>query len=133
MVMCMSRSTRCGIDEPIPPAGWLYAIVAPEVRRVKIGRAQDVVKRLQELQSGSPSELMLHSATLHDNVPLAEAQAHADLAHARLHREWFELADAKVDEWLASRETDTPANALHDAYLDAHGHPFRSFHIMGDG
>lgn len=81
-------------DEPVPPAGWLYAIVAPEVRRMKIGRAQDVVKRFQELQTGSPSELTLHSATLHDNVALAETQAH------------------EVDEWLASRETDTPANAV---------------------
>jgi Meiotically Up-regulated Gene 113 (MUG113) protein len=121
-----------GADEPVPPAGWLYAIVAPEVRRVKIGRAQDVVKRFLELQIASPSELMLHSATLHDNAPLAEAQVHADLARARLRGEWFDLADYKVDQWLGSRESDTPANALHDAYLDARGHPFRGFQIMGD-
>lgn len=99
---------------------------------MKIGLAQDVVHRFVAMQTGSPSELMLHSATLHANVAQAEADAHMLLAQARLHGEWFDLRDAKVDEWLASRETDTLANGLHDRYLDLHGHPFRGFLIMGD-
>jgi hypothetical protein len=116
-----------------PDSGWLYAIIAPEVRRVKIGHAKDVAKRLLLLQTGSPTELMLHSASLEDHVVLAEAAAHAALAHARQAGEWFDLCDYEVDRWLAAREADVPANGLHDRYLAQTGSPFRGLHIMGDG
>jgi len=122
------------VDEVLsrPESGWLYAIVAPGARQVKIGHAQDVAKRLLLFQTGSPLELMLHSATLEENVVLAEAEAHARLAQARLRGEWFDLADPVVEEWLAARETDIPANGLHDRYLDTKGHPFRGLWIQGD-
>jgi hypothetical protein len=112
-------------------SGWLYAIVAPELNRVKIGWAKNVSKRLLEFQTGSPTELLLHSATLETNILLAEAKAHAPLAHARLRGEWFKLNDYAVDQWLATRETDTPANGLHDRYLEQVGHPFKGFLIVG--
>src|SRR3954454_11473985 len=115
-----------------PGSGWLYAIVAPEVRRVKIGHAQDVAKRLLLFQTGSPTELTLHSATLEEDVVLAETAAHMSLAHARVCGEWFDLRDAGVDQWLAARETETPANGLHDCYLAQAGGPFRGYRIMGD-
>lgn len=116
-----------------PDSGWLYAIVAPELTRVKIGHAQDVARRLLLFQTGSPTELMLHSASLEADVVLAEATAHAALANARLGGEWFDLRDNEVDQWLAARETDISANGLHDRYLAETGSPFRGFHIMGDG
>lgn len=97
--------------------GWLYAIVALEVRRVKIGVAEDVWKRARALQTASPCELLLHSATYHDEVVLAEARAHAELAHARVRGEWFDLTDTDVDAWLARRETATPANLLFDRVI----------------
>jgi Meiotically up-regulated gene 113 len=115
-----------------PASGWLYAIAAPEVRRVKIGHAQDVAKRLLLFQTGSPTELMLHSATLEDNVVVAEARAHAALAHARLTGEWFDLCDREVDRWLARREADVAANGVHDRYLAETGSAFRGFQVMGD-
>lgn len=116
---------------PLLPMGWIYAITAVAVKQVKIGRAQDVARRLLDFQTGSPVELTLHSATLHANVLTAEALAHAQLAHARLHHEWFDLTDPAVDQWLSARETDGAANGLHDRWLDAHGHPLHSFQIMG--
>src|SRR4051812_30835482 len=89
-----------------PRSGWLYAIVAPTVKQVKIGHAQDVSRRLLDFQTGSPAEITLHSATLEHDVVVAEAQAHLALSHARLSGEWFELTDHDVDQWLAARETD---------------------------
>jgi hypothetical protein len=83
-------------------------------------------------QTGSPAELMLHSATLEVDVVLAEATAHAALAHARLSGEWFDMTDLAVDQWLAGRERDVPANGLHDRYLDQVGSAFKGLHIMGD-
>ena len=114
-----------------PDSGWLYAIVAPQLRLVKIGHAQDVAKRLRLFQTGSPIELTLHSATLDHHVVRSEAAAHAALAHARQAGEWFDLCDSEVDRWLAAREADVPANGFHDRYLAETGSPFRGFHIMG--
>lgn len=100
-------------------AGWLYAVVAADVRLVKIGHARDVWSRILLFQTGSPSELALHSVTLHDDVRAAEADAHRELAHARRHGEWFDLTDTDVDAWLARRETDRPENGLWDRYVAA--------------
>ena len=82
-------------ETPGSRGGWLYAIVADEVLRVKIGWALDVWKRLRELQTGSPCLLQLHSAPYHDEVVLAEVTAHAELAHARVREraEWFRMDD----------------------------------------
>lgn len=102
-------------------SGWLYAIVAQEVNRVKIGHARNVEHRLQTLQSGSPVELILHSATLESDVRTAESAIHSSLTHARLSGEWFDLSDAAVDQWLATREADTPANSLYDRVSSSPG------------
>jgi hypothetical protein len=50
-----------------------------------------VARRLLLFQTGSPAELMLHSASLEADVMLAESAAHAALAHARLTGEWFDM------------------------------------------
>jgi hypothetical protein len=97
-------------------AGWLYAIVAPEAKRVKIGHARDVSARALLFQTGSPVVLYLHSATFHLSCHHAEADAHRRLAHARTHGEWFDLQDDQVDGWLAARESDVAANGLWDRY-----------------
>jgi hypothetical protein len=52
-------------------------------------------------------ELHVHSETWHEDVLLAEAEAHAQLAQARLRLEWFDVADYDVDQWLHEREKDT--------------------------
>lgn len=95
MESCSALTTRMSTRSWPGPgrAGWLYAIVAPVVKPVKIGHAQDVSRRLLDFQTGSPAELMLHSATLGSEVVVAEAQAHLALAHARLSSEWFDLND----------------------------------------
>lgn len=101
-----------------PYSGWLYAIVAPEVCRVKIGHAQDVDSRLDSFRTGSPFHLALHSATLEHNVKAAETAAHRELRHARLVGEWFDMTDPHVDQWLQKRERELPENGLWDRYVD---------------
>lgn len=102
-----------------PGAGWLYAVVAPDVNRVKVGHARDVWGRMLLFQTGSPLELYLHAATLHSEVRKAESEAHRELADARIQGECFDLTDARVDAWLARRERDEPANGLWDRYAAA--------------
>jgi hypothetical protein len=98
----------------LPSGGWVYAIVAPEVQRVKIGYARDIDVRWQLLMTPIPAvEYQLHSATLHEDMRRAEREAHRQLAHARWRGEWFDMQDYAVDQWLASRETETAANCLH--------------------
>jgi hypothetical protein len=101
-----------------PRSGWLYAIVAPELSRVKIGHAQSVDHRLDGFRTGAPCHLALHSATLEEDVRAAEAAAHRALKHARQIGEWFDMADPRVDEWLQRRERELPENGLWDRYVD---------------
>jgi hypothetical protein len=102
-----------------PSGGWVYAIVAPEVLRVKIGSAKEVDDRWDAAMSPMPAvEYQLHSATLHPDRGRAEREAHRQLAHARWGGEWFDMRDAAVEQWLASRETESVANCLH-GYLES--------------
>ena len=131
-----SRQTLAEVEAVLssPKGGWLYAVVAPEVRRVKIGWARDVEARVRPFQTASPSSLALHSATLHGDVRAAEREAHKELEDAHVLGEWFDLRDPQVDQWLARRETDVPMNSLYDRYLAAKGKdPFGPPLIMGEG
>jgi hypothetical protein len=88
-------------------SGFVYAIVAPDQARVKIGNSVTPKSRWRSFQTGSPVPLGVHSETFHDDVEEAESAAHAQLADARLHGEWFDMANPHVDIWLAEREKDT--------------------------
>ena len=75
---------------------FVYAIVAPELERVKIGIARNVTTRGRDLQCGSPVTLWIHSEVWSDEPRLDEAKVHAALAHARVPdagREWFDMRD----------------------------------------
>ena len=96
-----------------PIAGFLYAIVAPELHRVKFGRSLFKPEgRWKAFRTGSPTELCLHSVTRHEDVVAEEVAVHALLAQARLpipgSEEWFDMRDAAVHRLLARREVDPP-------------------------
>lgn len=61
---------------------------------VKIGVAGDAFKRLRQLQTANPRELMvLHSRRFDTRreAIVAEAQAHAELSEFRASGEWFRV------------------------------------------
>jgi hypothetical protein len=91
--MAMSDDDRERLAARAEGSGWLYAIVAPEVERVKIGYAQKVDARLAFHQCGSPVELNIHSDTWHTDVRRAEREAHGLLRHVHVLGEWFDMQD----------------------------------------
>lgn len=58
---------------------------------VKIGCADNAVRRLGTLQVGSPTELVLRGVFHTDDAPQFEADLHARFAHLRVRGEWFRL------------------------------------------
>jgi len=67
----------------------IYFIQDVSVLNIKIGHtaASDASRRLSELQTGSPSGLVLLATTA--GGPERERQLHAQFAAARVHGEWF--------------------------------------------
>jgi excisionase family DNA binding protein len=83
--------------------GYLYAIAAVGVQRVKIGIATDPGVRMTSLRTASPVPLHLHSATWHRDPLTVERDVHTRLRHARLHGEWFDMQAEEVGRWLGTR------------------------------
>jgi hypothetical protein len=86
--------------------GYVYAIIAPELERVKIGRSFTrigAIKRLTTCRCGSPSELQMHSIRKYNDVIATEKLLHKRFAAARVRGEWFEATDTKVEKWLEKR------------------------------
>lgn len=83
--------------------GYVYAITAPELDRVKIGVAKNVHKRLTTLQCGSPCDLVIHSAREHEYPLLVERRLHRRFKDAFVKGEWFDISHPKVQSWLALR------------------------------
>lgn len=96
--------------------GWIYAILAPELDRVKIGKSErSATHRLNEIVPQSPAHLELHSETWHEDCEGAERQLHARFAHARERGEWFKASDPRVAAWLEGRLVDGDfRHRLHD-------------------
>lgn len=55
--------------------------------RVKIGRARDVMRRLADLRTGTPSDLIIHA--LEPGSPEIEARRHREFSSDRRQGEWF--------------------------------------------
>ncbi len=73
----------------IPHFGYVYFIYC--AGRIKIGRAEDVSRRLSQIATGSPFKpALLLSASAPRS---AEKELHARFAEDRIHREWFKLSD----------------------------------------
>lgn len=68
----------------------IYFIQAEQSGLIKIGKANQVYKRLQTLQTGSPEKLRV-LMMLPTN---AEKTYHIQFADSRVHGEWFQPSDA---------------------------------------
>lgn len=55
--------------------------------RVKIGRARDVMRRLADLRTGTPTDLIIHA--LEPGSPETEARRHREFSSDRRQGEWF--------------------------------------------
>jgi hypothetical protein len=69
--------------------GHIYFVLAPQVRRVKIGHAYDIQKRLRDIRSFCPIELKVLHVFERKNQQTEKA-LHMLLDDVRLHGEWFE-------------------------------------------
>lgn len=74
--------------------GYIY-FIACGTPHLKIGYAEDVAKRITELQTGNPEELFVVAAR-HGSRKL-EAFLHANFAKIKCRREWFHLTDELRD------------------------------------
>lgn len=76
----------------------VYVVHAPDSGRLKIGRTNDVRKRLSQLQSSSPVRLYLAATFLPDSGH-SEGSLHEQFGLHRIHGEWF--SDDILDDLLA--------------------------------
>ncbi len=67
----------------------VYFIQAEQSRLIKIGKANQVYRRLQTLQTGSPEKLRILMTLPTD----AEKTYHMQFADSRVHGEWFQPSD----------------------------------------
>ncbi len=69
----------------------IYFICSPETCLVKIGRSNDIKKRLKTIRSISPYEItLLSTVTAHKSF---EYYLHQKLINSRSHGEWFKADD----------------------------------------
>lgn len=91
------------------PRGWVYFIVCADTWRCKIGfTKKEVEKRLANLQTGSPGQLVV--AIKQPGTPETERRLHEKFAHCHVRGEWFELTDElraymMVSLWVMSEVT----------------------------
>lgn len=71
----------------------VYAVQAVTLGLVKIGVADDAVKRLRELRNFSPDRLNLLGLAKCSRFGLLERELHQRFAAQRRHGEWFEPTD----------------------------------------
>lgn len=86
--------------------GYVYAIIAPEVERVKIGRSFTyigTIRRFTDIKCGSPCELQMHSIRKHTNVIRTEKLLHERFSTARVRGEWFDATAPQVERWMEKR------------------------------
>lgn len=74
-----------------PEATVIYFIQAKRLGLIKIGRANRIMARLQDLQCGSPDELLFLWGFW--ARPSAEAELHRYFHRERVRGEWFEPSD----------------------------------------
>lgn len=96
---------------PVLDRRWVYAVSSEaDPKAIKIGVAQDIAKRLRNLQVGSPSPIVLRWST-RGGYPL-ERHLHETFGKKRISGEWFDF-----------RRVADPVKAISDAaepFLDAY-------------
>jgi hypothetical protein len=96
--------------------GCVYFIAAPELRRVKIGYARDLPRRLSALQVSSPCPLVLVAAVATDDPAGLERKLHKRFAHLRIQGEWFGLTD-ELDEEMSRYDVEPKSGHRHRPWL----------------
>lgn len=71
----------------------------------KIGMSDNVSRRLAELQTGNPRELVCYKFVKSSNMAIDEAYLHKKYVAKRVHGEWFALAAEEVDAECAHMES----------------------------
>jgi hypothetical protein len=86
--------------------GLIYAILAPEINRVKIGKTRNMKtlkSRLSIFRCSSPCELILHSIRPHNDFAQVEISIHRRFRKYHIRGEWFSTENEQVSGWLANR------------------------------
>jgi hypothetical protein len=87
------------LPEPGRP-GWVYLVEAVEARRYKIGRTNDVEKRVADLSKQSCFPLKVVGTSFVPNPVEFEYHLHKRYCEKQLHGEWFNLDPQDVLEIL---------------------------------
>jgi hypothetical protein len=82
------------------PLDMIYFIQGQKTQLIKIGLAEDVKRRLSNLQTGSPDVLVFLGGFPGDEA--IETRVHARFRSQRKHGEWFEPSDA-LNEFIQKR------------------------------
>ena len=80
--------------EPLP--GFIYLFHAVGTDRFKIGRTEDVVSRLQILQTSSPFKVRYVYHAYVTNTAICEMDLHNRFSHLRQIGEWFTFTEKDV-------------------------------------
>ncbi len=88
-------------DTPDDNSGYVYFIKMQDgvehLSYVKIGYSKDVETRLQDLQVGSPFELVLLRRIFSENASELEKEMHSKYAQYRTRGEWFRMPTSVVN------------------------------------
>ena len=84
-------ANRCTSATPIP--NFVYLITAAQYTDIyKIGLTNDVARRLNDMQTGSPYTLYAMRSYAVENAVAVEAMLHAFFHKKRIRGEWFNLS-----------------------------------------
>ena len=83
----------------------IYFIGSDELGAVKIGKSNNPMKRLSEIQTGNPYKLVLYRVVENVNEDY-EIRLHEILDHIRLEGEWFKLTDELI-HFMANKTDET--------------------------
>lgn len=92
------------------PSSKVYLVRGELTGLYKIGIANDVSRRLAELQSGSPDDLRLVSKI--DGGRAVEQQLHRRFAALRVRGEWFRLGVAELEAFRQADTGSIPGDAV---------------------
>ena len=96
------------IESVLPQKGklrqYVYIIKNPENDRIKIGVAQNVDKRIKQLETGAGTELeLVYKSIVMSNAYEVEKILHKYFEEYRVHGEWFEVNYYKVIDVLENQ------------------------------
>lgn len=83
-------------------SGFVYLIQSGDSSYYKIGcTSSRPIKRLRNLQTGSPVELRLYEVFYADDMAMLERDGHNRVRDRRVRGEWFDLTQAEVERLAA--------------------------------